>query len=177
MLTVVISELQSHPYFYFFHLCVFSNVQIKHVLILYLEKYRCYLRRKKTFVKCFESIRVYFPHNVTMFPGSSSTTRKSNLQTFLQPLCLCLLNSGIYIYEGNGNPLQYSCLENPMDRGAWQAAIHGVMKSRTRLSNFPFTFHFHALMATHSSVLAWRIPGTAGHGGLLSMGSHRVGHY
>ena len=69
------------------------------MLILYLEKHRCYLRRKKTFVKCFESIRVYFPHNVTMFPGSSSTTRKSNLQTFLQPLCLCLLNSGIYIYR------------------------------------------------------------------------------
>ena len=61
-----------------------------------------------------------------------------------------------------GNPLQYSCLENPMDRGAWQAAVHGVTKSRTRLSEF--TFHFHALekeMATHSSVLAWRIPGTA----------------
>ena len=64
--------------------------------------------------------------------------------------------------EGNGTPLQYSCLENPMDGGAWQAAIHGVAKSRTRLSNFPFIFRFHALekeMATHSSVLAWRIPG------------------
>ena len=65
--------------------------------------------------------------------------------------------------EGNGNPLQYSCLENPMDGGAWLAAVHGVSKSRTRLSNFTFTFHLHALekeMATHSSVLAWRIPGT-----------------
>ena len=64
--------------------------------------------------------------------------------------------------EGNGNPLQYSCLENPMDRGAWQAAVHGVVKSQTQLSNFTFTFHFHALekeMATHSSVLAWRIQG------------------
>ena len=68
------------------------------MLILYLEKHRCYLRRKKTFVKCFESIRVYFPHNDTVFPGSSSTTRKSNLQPFPQPLCLCLLNSGFYIY-------------------------------------------------------------------------------
>ena len=61
-----------------------------------------------------------------------------------------------------GNPLQYSCLENPTDGGAWWAAVHGVPKSRTRLSNFTFTFHFHALekeMATHSSVLAWRIPG------------------
>ena len=67
--------------------------------------------------------------------------------------------------EGNGNPLQYACLENPMDRGAWWAAVHGVAKSWTRLSDFTFTFHFHALekeMATHSSVLAWRIPGTMG---------------
>ena len=81
--------------------------------------------------------------------------------------------------EGDGTPLQYSCLENPMDRGAWWAAVHGVVKIRTRLSNFPFTFHFHAFekeMATHSSVLAWRIPGTEEPGGLPSMGSHRVGH-
>ena len=64
--------------------------------------------------------------------------------------------------EGDGTPLQYSCLENPMDGGAWWAAVHGFARSRTRLSNFTFTFHFHALekeMATHSSVLAWRIPG------------------
>ena len=81
--------------------------------------------------------------------------------------------------EGNGTPFQYSCLENPMDGGAWWAAIHGVAKSRTRLSDFTFTFHFHALekeMATHSSVIAWRIPGTGEPGGLPSMGSHRVGH-
>ena len=81
--------------------------------------------------------------------------------------------------EGNGTPLQYSCLENPMDGGAWWAAVHGVAKSRTGLSDFPFTFHFHALekeMATHSSVLAWRIPGTGEPGGLPSLGSHRVGH-
>ena len=81
--------------------------------------------------------------------------------------------------EGNGTPLQYSCLENPVDRGAWWAAVHGVDKSRTRLSDYTFTFHFHALekeMATHSSVLAWRIPGTGEPGGLPSMGSHRVGH-
>ena len=80
--------------------------------------------------------------------------------------------------EGNGTPLQYSCLENPMDGGAWWAAFHGVTKSRTRLSDFTLTFHFHALekeMATHSSVLAWRIPGTGEPGGLPSMGSHRVG--
>ena len=81
--------------------------------------------------------------------------------------------------EGSGNPLQYSCLENPMDRGAWEAAVCGVAKSQTRLSDFTFTFHFHALekeMATHSSDLAWRIPGTGEPGGLPSMGSHRVGH-
>ena len=81
--------------------------------------------------------------------------------------------------EGNGTPLQYSCLENPMGGGAWEAAVHGVAKSRTRLSDFTFTFHFHALekeMATHSNVLAWRIPGTGEPSGLLSMGSHRVRH-
>ena len=77
------------------------------------------------------------------------------------------------------SPLQYSCLENPRDRGAWWAAVHGVAMSWIRLSNFTFTFHFHALekeMATHSRVLAWRIPGTGEPGGLLSMGSHRVRH-
>ena len=74
----------------------------------------------------------------------------------------------------------YSCLENPMDGGAWWAAVHGVTKSRIWLSVFTFTFHFHALekeMATHSSVIAWRIPGTGEPGGLPSMGSHRVGHH
>ena len=66
-----------------------------------------------------------------------------------------------------------------MDREAWRAAIHGVAKSQTRLSDFTFTFYFHALekeMATHSSVLAWRIQGMGEPGGLPSMGSHRVGH-
>ena len=80
---------------------------------------------------------------------------------------------------GNGTPLQYSCLEKAMDRGAWYTAVHGVTKSQTRLSDFTFTFHFHALekeMATHSSVLAWRILGTGEPGRLPSMGSHRVGH-
>ena len=81
--------------------------------------------------------------------------------------------------EGNGNPLQYSRLANPMDGGAWWAEVHGVTKSQTGLSDFTFTFHFHALekeMATHFSVLAWRIPGTGEPGGLPSLGSHRVGH-
>ena len=88
-------------------------------------------------------------------------------------------NAHDYNGEGNGIPLQYSCLENPMDGGAWKAAVHGVAEGQTRLSDFSFTFHFHALekeMATHSTVLAWRIPGMGEPGGLLSMRSHRVGH-
>ena len=81
--------------------------------------------------------------------------------------------------EGNGTALPYSCLENHMDGGAWKAAVHGVAVSQTQLSDFTFTFHFHALekeMSVHSSVLAWRIPGMGEPGGLPSMGSHRVRH-
>ena len=96
-------------------------------------------------------------------------------------------NRGLYYFffffllaiEGSGTPRQYSRRENPMDGEVWWATVHGVAKSRTRLSDFPFPFHFHALekaMATHSSVLAWRIPGTEEPGGPPSMGSHRVGH-
>ena len=97
--------------------------------------------------------------------------------TNISPVIRVSLNS--MYREGNGTPLQYSCLENPMDGGAWWAAVQGVTKSQTRLSNFPFTFHFHALereMATHSSVLAWRIPGTGEPGRLPSLGLHRVRH-
>ena len=81
--------------------------------------------------------------------------------------------------EGNGTPLRYSCLENPMDGGVWWAAVHGVAKSRAGLSDFTFTFHFPALekaMAPHSSTLAWKIPWAEEPGGLQSMGSPRVGH-
>ena len=100
---------------------------------------------------------------------------------------VCILSSSLYfnmylgsvVGEGNGTPLRYSCLENPVDGGAWRAAVHGVGEGQTRLSYFTFTFHFHTLekeMATHSSILALRIPGTGEPGGLLSMGSHRVRH-
>ena len=85
----------------------------------------------------------------------------------------------MYVREGNGTPLQHSCLENPMDGGAWWATVHGVAKNQTGLIYFTFTFYFHALeekMATRSSVLAWRIPGMGEPGVLPSMGSHRVGH-
>ena len=98
----------------------------------------------------------------------------NNVQTTAQ-----LHSAHTLVGEGNGTPLQYSSLENPMDGGAWKAAVHGVVKSQTRLSDFTCTFHFHALeraMATHSSVLAWRIPGMGEPGELLSMGLHRVGH-
>ena len=96
--------------------------------------------------------------------------------TFVGKVMSLLFNmlSRLVIGKGNGTPLGYSCLENPMDGGALWAAVYGVKKSQTRLRDFPFTFHFHALekeMATHSSVLAWRISGTGEPGGLLSVGS------
>ena len=108
----------------------------------------------------------------------------SGLITYTQkiPHKFCAMefyDSSIYSGKGNGTPLQHSCLENPMGRGAWWAAVHGVAKSWTRRSDLTFTFHFHALekeMATHSSVLAWRIPGMGEPWGLPSMGLHRVGH-
>ena len=89
-----------------------------------------------------------------------------------QDCCPCItLHIPLFLYVQLG--------ENPMDGGVWYVAVHGVTRSRTQLSNFTFTFHSHALekeMATHSSVLAWRIPGTGEPGGLPSMGSHRVVH-
>ena len=122
------------------------------------------------------------------FPGPCSLSQLFNsgvtVESCYRPLLFCQENRSLSVGKWkmdelllNGTPLQYSCLEKPMDGGAWWAAVHGVAKSWTRLSDFTFTFHFHALekeMATHSSVLAWRIPGTAEPGGLLSMGSHRV---
>ena len=110
--------------------------------------------------------------------GPSSPDLLPGVQLFSKvPSALFWLHVITLDGEGNDTPLQYSYLEDPRDGGAWWAAVHGVTKSRTQLSNFTFTFHFHALekeMATHSSVLAWRIPGTEEPGGLPSMGSHRV---
>ena len=117
-----------------------------------------------------------------IFLGSKTTANGDCSHEIKRRLLLgrkAMINLDNIFGEGNGTPLQYSCLENPMDGGAWWAAVHEVAKSQTRLSNFTFTFHCHALekeMATHSSVLAWRIPGTGEPGGLPSMGSHRVGH-
>ena len=117
-------------------------------------------------------------HMFYMFSSSAQFVHILNI-------CSCFVSFNINrllaiaLGEGDGTPLQYSCLENPMDGGAWKAAVHGVAKSRTQLSDFTITFHFHALekeMATHSNVLAWRIPGTGEPGGLPSMGSHRVRH-
>ena len=112
----------------------------------------------------------------TVLPGKSILNKV--VQIYFRWLVVMNLpaNAG---REDDGTPLQYSCLENPMDGGAWWAAVHGVAKSQTWLSNFTFTFHFHALekeVATHSSVLAWRIPGTGEPSRLPSMGSYRAGH-
>ena len=119
-------------------------------------------------------IALISPH--ILRPGSNKSSLMSLLWKFHRCYCFPLVQR---FGESNGTPLQYSCLENPMDRGAWKAAVHGVAEGRTRLNDFTFTFHFHALekeMATHSSVLAWRMPGTGEPSGLPSMGSHRVGH-
>ena len=129
-------------------------------------------------IKCLsDSILMVEWHSITWYILWFLTL----LVEYLSCLCfggyLIILSSGHG--EGNATPLQYSCLENPMDRGAWWAAVHGVTQSWTRLSYFTFTFHFHALekeMATHCSVLAWRIPGMGEPGGLPSMESHRVRH-
>ena len=101
---------------------------------------------------------------------------KSSCSPCSEPFCSTWNSS---CGEGNGSPRQCSCLENPVDGETWWAAVHGIEKSQTRLSDFTFTFHFHALekeMATHSSVLAWGIPGTEEAGGLLSVRSYRVAH-
>ena len=122
-----------------------------------------------------EAALFYILTNKTKHEGSS-------LLTSSPTLVFCSFSCGHLIPlfgEGDGTPLRHSCLENPMDGGAWWAVVHGVAKSQMRLSDFTFTFHLHALekeMATHSSVLAWRIPGTGEPGGLPSLGSHRVGH-
>ena len=113
-----------------------------------------------------------------MLVGLPMSRQSYHCPAYLSLLFNLLVHIQLYLGEGNGTPVQYSCLENPMDGGVWKAAVH-TLRVRHDLSDFTFTFHFHALekeIATHSSVLAWRIPGTGEPGGLLSMGSDRVGH-
>ena len=135
------------------------------------EFLNCLISFKKllnSFPKQLYYLRVQTKISVSVTPATFLKFDVVNLFFFHFNLC-----------SGNGTPLQYSCLENPMDGGAWWAAVHGVATSLTRLSSFTFTFHFHALekeMAIHSSVLAWRIPGMAEPHGLPSTGLHRVGH-
>ena len=150
-------------------------------LFIFLLKYSCFIMCSFLLYSKVNQLYIYiYPLFWISFPFRSlESIEKSSLCYTVGSHQLPVLYIVVYIYgEGNGTPLQYSCLENPMGGGAWQAAVHGVTKSRTQLSDFTFTFHFHALekeMATHSSVLAWRIPGTGEPGRLPSMGSHRVG--
>ena len=136
--------------------------------------------------KSVNSCLTLYNHMDCRLPGCSVQGKKTGVVChFFQTqgsnpnLLSPVLVGKFFTISTKGNPLQYSCLENPMGRGAWWAAVHGVTKSRTQLSSFTFTFHFHALekeMTTHSRVLAWRIPGMGEPGGLPSMGLHRVGH-
>ena len=140
---------------------MYSSVDYIYLIVYYIPS--TYLSYNSKFVP-FDHLHLLLPPSV---PWNTVFFQIVKVKCFLHAM-------GI-----NGNPLQYSCLENPMDGGAWWAAVHGVAEGRTRLSDFTFTFHFHVLekeMGSHSSVLAWRIPGTGEPGGLLSMGSHRVGH-
>ena len=125
----------------------------------------------------------WLPPLSTTPSGFIHVVHSVNASSFFKKIYFYFLNLFDWLYQVLEKAVvthfQYSCLENPMDGGAWWAAVHGVAKSWTRWSDFTFTFHFHALekeMATHSSVLAWGIPGMAEPGGLPSMGSHRVGH-
>ena len=126
---------------------------------------------KQRLIICSFLLTIFFKHFVTLI-----------LQNRVSMLWHSAVNYSLLVHiggEGNDTPLQCSCLENPMDGGAWWAAAHGVARSWTQLSDFTFTFHFHALekeMATCSSVLAWKIPAMVEPGGLLSVGSHRDGH-
>ena len=140
------------------------------------------LHSRYTSAICFTHCGVYVPVSAS---NSSPTHSPFGVHVFALYVCVCIsalqIGSSVpfFLGEGNGTPLQSSCLENPMDGGAWWAAVHGVAKRWTQLSDFTFSFHFHALekaMEPHSSILAWRIPGMAEPGGLPSMGSHRVRH-
>ena len=146
------------------------------LLIMFIEGYKSSVSSKfsRWSFLLFKELKL-FPEVQSFIPFAVPVCTIHHSPLCLQKYVVPSLVDG----EGSGIPLQYSCLENPMDGGAWQAAVHGVAKSWTRLSDFTFTFHFHLLekeMATHSSTLAWRIPRSGEPGGLPSMGSHRIGH-
>ena len=148
---------------------------------------RCSPLRVLNFCKCFFLILSHPFRDLIFVPVFKTQTlmllviiifQRATTESVLM-LTILLYHCHFYDGESNGNPLRYSCLENPVARGAWWAAVNRVTTSQTLLSDFTFTFYFHALeqeMATHSSVLAWRIPGTGEPGGLPSMGWHRAGH-
>ena len=164
--TIISSKIFSYPFFFPF----FSGTPIIQILVhLIVSRGLWDYRQFFSFFLLYSTLQKLFP-------------------PFYLPAHWFILLFHIFCYwflpeyfleKAMAPPLQYFCLENPMDGGSWWTAVHGVAKSWTQLSDFTFTFHFHALekeMATHSSVLAWRIPGTGEPGGLLSMGLHRVGH-
>ena len=155
------------------------NIDLPHLQKLnFLSSRRCY--RLLNLMDLFSEFYVVFLCSKPLKQASCMKSKRFWVQlAHRYNPTLCYMWQILRAGEGNGIPLQYSCLANPMDGGAWWAAVHGVLKSRTRLSDFTCTFHFHALekeTATHSSVLAWRIPGTREPGGLLSLGLHRVRH-
>ena len=161
-----------------FRCCPSGDVHVQSSLVL-LEEGVCY-DQCIFLAKLYQSLPCFIPHSKAKFACYSwcflisyfcirVPCNEKDIFLGVSSKRSCRSSQG----EGNGTPLQYSCLENPMNKGAWQAAVHGVAQSWTRLSDFTFTFHFHALekeMAIHSSVLAWRIPQLTGNIQGLTLG-------
>ena len=180
------------------HACSDTNIHPRNLTSRYLPSRNESIMHTKT---CTRMLMIVKTQAQPRRPSASSSTvdihmmkcylpvKKNELLIYVSRMNLINIMLDIVINERSQmqktsyctilSPFQYSCLENSMDGGSWKDAVHGVAEGRTWLSDFTFTFHFLALekeMATRSSVLAWRIPGTGETGGLPSMGSHRVGH-